>query len=1079
MSSPSNSVLEDIISGIFSDDGQTQKQYLSIVGLLYQTGIMFAIGAGAFLVFILLRPQNTRVYARRYKALAKDERRPPKIGRGIFAWVPAIWNANEKYLMDTVDMDSVYFLRFVKLNIWLLLIYTVLGMCVTVPVNYSNGNNENVTSNLNKFALLWITLYHITTLKVFWLHAIGAYVFTAIFFYFIWREYKVFERDRQNYFSSPAYLRKLQSRTIMVTRVPADMQTNSQLQARFTEYSPSYPPTQVSIARKIGELQELIDKHEKMVRKLEKVLCKYLAGDYTNKPRPQMKFNGAMVDSIEHYTQEIEGLEELISRARQESETFTPTSVAFLSYPTPQIAHFAKRSMHRTKPMIATLAPHPKEVIWSNAQLPKSKRIKRQWLARLLSVVFCFVAFWPVAGLTFIADAANIQVLWPDTTNFFSKHDMLTTIWQSTFSPLILVLYYIAMPHVFRAISRYQGISTHTGVERSVLKKMYVFYFLSNIGVFTLVGVIVRTVFKRKTQEITVGIFFHDFVQSLNMKAQFWTAYVALRGLNAMVELAQPLSLLLIFFKRYTRNLTPRELRDLTRPPEFDSSPVYSLYLWVFTISMFYSMYSPIVLPFALLAFVMAYWAYKYVLMYVYQTKYDTAGEMWRCAINRMVVSMVFFQVYLCGCLRARISEFVDRPQEIHASLPIVYIVIPLPVITTAVGIYLHLRLKRRVDYTRESVETESFEMQKHSSADGPDETIGDRFLHPIFSQPLTTPTIDKRVRHLLPKVYRGRTSIIGTSKAAAIGEAGGSYGEHRFAGSIANASTVYGSDTMDLESVMDERDRHDFDGTATPDPFARKRQPGGLARSYSVESNISGATDTMEMKTIGRQYTKDSSGSQTNLLSHAHMRSPANRSDASIDDVEETMMMASMSNAALGRNNAGAAPSGYGHALSAPGRGNMYGAQPSRNIQGQVAMLTQQGQQIPAPRQMGGYGGGGGGITFADDGGYDLDDIIDNGGGRMDSTPRYHANNGDDWARGNEQDRMRMTPEPYAHYGGGSAFNPGSGPRTANMGAATFNRQPQQQLDDQMQPSRYGASSPAGTYGRQQQQQRNIPRWE
>ncbi|KAJ2763324.1 hypothetical protein H4S06_000154 [Coemansia sp. BCRC 34490] len=1063
MSSPSNSVLEDIISGIFSDDSQTQKQYLSIVGLLYQAGIMFAIGAGAFLVFILLRPKNTRVYARRYKALAKDERRPPKLGRGIFAWVAPVWRANEQYLMDTVDVDSVYFLRFIKLNMWLLMIYTVLGMCVTVPVNYSNGNNANVTDDLNKFALLWITLYHITTLKVFWLHVIGAYVFTVIFFFFIWREYKLFEKVRQNYYASPGYLRKLQSRTIMVTRVPADMQTDSQLRAFFSEHSPSYPPTQVSIARKIGELQELIDKHERAVRKLEKVLCKHLVGngDLATKPRPQMKFNGAMVDAIEHYTQEIEGLEDMINSTRQESETFKPTSVAFLSYPTPQIAHFARRSMHRIKPLLATLAPHPKEVIWSNAQLPRNKRVRRQWLARLLSVVFCFVAFWPVAGITFIADAANIQVLWPKTSDFFSRHDTLTTIWQNTFSPLILVLYYIAMPHVFRAISRYQGISTHTGVERSVLKKMYVFYFLSNIGVFTLVGVIVRTVFKRKTQDITVGMFFHDFMQSLNMKAQFWTAYVSLRGLNAMVELAQPLSLLLISFKRYTRNLTPRELRDLTRPPEFDSSPVYSMYLWVFTISMFYSMYSPIVLPFALLAFVLAYWAYKYVLMYVYQTKHDTAGEMWRCAINRMIVSMIFFQVYLCGCLRARMSEFTDRPTEIHNSLPIVYAVIPLPVITMAAGIYLHFWLKRRVDYTNQSVESDSFEQQQKRISDGTaEETLGDRFLHPIFSQPLTTPTVDKRVRHLLPKVYRGRTSVSMSGPGKTVGGIMADSYEHRMvAGSIANASTVYGSETMELESVMDDRDRHDFDGTATPDPFSKRPMAGGLSRGLSVDSNVSGA-DTMEMRPMGRQYRREGSGSQVNLLA----KEVHNGSSASISDNEE-MMMVSMSNVSLDRNGNG------GGRRNGPDAMDYRHHNPSgQNNSGEVAMLT----QSRSPRQPGG-------ITFANDNdynggnGYGMSEIrnIGGSGAFTDSAPRYNTS---DWT--GQSNGPRPAPEPrYA-------------PVHDYLGTASSQERLPYQPFDQMQPSRYGSRPPADNsgynYGRrpappqkQQQPRNNHSHWE
>ncbi|KAJ1809501.1 hypothetical protein LPJ75_004376, partial [Coemansia sp. RSA 2598] len=67
------STLKDIISGIFTDNAQTKQQYLSIIGLLYQAGINLAIGAGAFLVFVFMRPRNQRVYARRYKALANDE----------------------------------------------------------------------------------------------------------------------------------------------------------------------------------------------------------------------------------------------------------------------------------------------------------------------------------------------------------------------------------------------------------------------------------------------------------------------------------------------------------------------------------------------------------------------------------------------------------------------------------------------------------------------------------------------------------------------------------------------------------------------------------------------------------------------------------------------------------------------------------------------------------------------------------------------------------------------------------------------------------------------------------------------
>ncbi|KAJ2824242.1 hypothetical protein GGI24_003461 [Coemansia furcata] len=603
--------------------------------------------------------------------------------------------------------------------------------------------------------------------------------------------------------------------------------------------------------------------------------------------------------------------------ARQQTNTFNPTSVGFVSFATPQLAHDAMSTMKNAKPTAVALAPHPKDVIWGNAQLPRSRRVRRLWTARLISVAFCFVAFWPVAALTFIGDAVNIQIIFPGTTDFFNRHGTLTTIWQTTFSPLILTLYYIAIPHVFRAISRYQGIATHTGVERSVLKKMYVFYFLSNIVVFTLVGLVVRAVLKKTSADQLASTFAHDFIQSLNQKAMFWTAYVSLKGLSAMLELAQMISLVVIFIKRYTRDLTPRELRDLTRPPEFDYSPVYSLYLWVFTISMFYSLYSPIALPFAFVDFVMAYWVYKYAIMYVYTTKHDTAGAMWRCVINRMIASVVIFQIYLICCLKARIDEFTDHTaQWIDQMSVVVYAIIPLPVITTAFGVWLvHFWVKPRVEYMVHSAESAGFDAHKAAAEDASAAaSLGDRFLHPIFSQPLATPMVDKRVRHLLPKVYRGRTSILipndklDESKLAGAYYAGGSASR-----TFTNASTVFGSDTLDLESVMDERDRRDFDGATTPVPGSGRgagriavapnfgntgstQYAHALSRSYSVESNGSGKGGREMVEMDHLVIGNNTSTSRANLLGHAQPFMSSQSSDVSDQDMDEMMMMTSLS---------------------------------------------------------------------------------------------------------------------------------------------------------------------------------------
>ena len=66
----------------------------------------------------------------------------------------------------------------------------------------------------------------------------------------------------------------------------------------------------------------------------------------------------------------------------------------------------------------------------------------------------------------------------------------------------------------------------------------------------------------------------------------------------------------------------------------------------------------PLILFFGLMNFVMAYWAFKYVVMYVYQTRFETAGEMARNVLNRMFVALIFFQVYLLVGLKTRIDDF-------------------------------------------------------------------------------------------------------------------------------------------------------------------------------------------------------------------------------------------------------------------------------------------------------------------------------------------------------------------------------------------------------------------------------------
>lgn len=79
-----------------------------------QLGLMAAASLGALCAFSILRPTNSLIYQPKVK-YAADEKRPPKIGKGLFDWVGPVWHTKEAEMMDTIGLDAVAYLRFLRM----------------------------------------------------------------------------------------------------------------------------------------------------------------------------------------------------------------------------------------------------------------------------------------------------------------------------------------------------------------------------------------------------------------------------------------------------------------------------------------------------------------------------------------------------------------------------------------------------------------------------------------------------------------------------------------------------------------------------------------------------------------------------------------------------------------------------------------------------------------------------------------------------------------------------------------------------------------------------------------------------
>lgn len=210
---PRQTDIGDQFLNLISNPFQSQIQANSIYASLIWA---FAVSGGLFFLFVFLRPRNNTVYARRAK-YADSKHAPPPLEKGLFAWARSVKQIEEQELVEKIGLDAVVFLRFLRMLRNIFLILAVIGCAVLIPINVTGGHA--LYSQWNNIAtLMKFTPQYIFGQK-FWAYVILAYVFQALVFFFIWRNYRSVLRLRRTYFNSQDYRASLHSRTLLVRRI--------------------------------------------------------------------------------------------------------------------------------------------------------------------------------------------------------------------------------------------------------------------------------------------------------------------------------------------------------------------------------------------------------------------------------------------------------------------------------------------------------------------------------------------------------------------------------------------------------------------------------------------------------------------------------------------------------------------------------------------------------------------------------------------------------------------------------------------------------------------------------------------
>ncbi|KAK4619650.1 hypothetical protein CLAFUW4_11581 [Fulvia fulva] len=752
--------LEGLISNPFIASFSADSTLASLIFSLVTAAVIA-------LLFCFLRPYNSVVYAPRAK-YADAKHAPPPVPKGLFAWIPPLIKTKEQDIVERVGLDAAVFMRVNRMLRNVFAIIAVLGCAIIIPANLVGASKAKTPPGVN-FFLRMTPQYSWGQTKTFWAHVVTAYFFDGVIIYFLWFNYRHVAKMRREYFNSQDYQRSLHARTLMVTDIPQQFRSDEGIARLTDEVKATHDMPRTAVARNVKDLPDLVEEHTETVKELEEHLAKYLKNpDRLPAKRPQCKPHkadktypkGSRVDAIEYLTGRIKELEIEIREVRGSVDKRNALSYGFASYENIPSAHSVAYAARNKAPQgsIIRLAPKPNDLIWKNLKMSKKQRSRQNFLNSFW--ITLLTIFWVVPNIliaVFLSNLANLGKVWPAFQTNLEQNRGWWALVQGIAAPAITTLFYFYLPSIFRKLCMNAGDVSKTSRERHVARSLYNFFCFNNLIVFSVFSSIFSWV------ALLIGGKSYDETQPINSimiglctVSPYWISWMLQRNLGAAVDLSQLWTLIWGSFSRRFLSPTPRRLIELSAPQPFDYASYYNYFLFYSTVAISFATIQPLILVVTALYFCMDSFMKKYLLLYVFITKYESGGMFWRSFFNRML-----FLSFFGNCVMALV--IYGAGGDVDITWPLLAAMVPLPLIIIGFKIYCRRTFDDEIHYYQKGQVMDDAEFSAGVSEEGKKKRKGDRmavrFGHPVLYKPLITPMVHSRSQHLLKNIYTGRTS--------------------------------------------------------------------------------------------------------------------------------------------------------------------------------------------------------------------------------------------------------------------------------------------------------------------------------
>jgi hypothetical protein len=320
------------------------------------------------------------------------------------------------------------------------------------------------------------------------------------------------------------------------------------------------------------------------------------------------------------------------------------SSTAFVTFNSRITESIAQQMLLSHDQMEINHAPNPHDIIWENIAIPKSQVVMRTYITNIGVIV----------GSIFWSSLVN-------SVNVFASLVPLPPAQQQIASAGIMLIFLIILPYIFDYVARfYEGLKLESEIQNSIMTR-YFFYQL--INVYVTVGFSGSNLWTQLIQILTKPQTLVDVIGGrMPNISLFFTNLMIVKILTAIpLEMIRPWQLSTIHLMGHCMDKRRTTRRDL-RTGLFYSWPmlygwIYPQLMMVLMIMVTYSTITPLLSPLGVIFFAVAYWMYKYQLLYVYINDYQSGGYMWYAVFHYTMIAMEFAACTLVGYLSLQLTD--------------------------------------------------------------------------------------------------------------------------------------------------------------------------------------------------------------------------------------------------------------------------------------------------------------------------------------------------------------------------------------------------------------------------------------